>query len=212
MGNFEINNVLAGRKSVRKFKNVQVPEKDIIDMVKAASEAPSASHQQMWYFAAVKNKGKIDEIAKAVEEKIDYYYENIEDEELKPKVEKYMKRFGLLFKDAPLVFAVFYKKYDGISEKVINKLVDNDKEFERLTGHADIQSVSAGIQNLLLSAYEKGYGSCWMVLPLIAAKEIESILEIDDEYRLMALVPVGLADEDNSKPPRKPLEDIYKIV
>ena len=54
------------RKSIRKFKDQEVPKEDFIEMLKAATYAPSAKHQQNWHFDVITNKEKIEEIAKVV--------------------------------------------------------------------------------------------------------------------------------------------------
>ena len=54
------------RKSIRKFKNQEVPKDDLIEMLKAATYAPSAKNRQNWHFTVITNKDKIQEIAKVV--------------------------------------------------------------------------------------------------------------------------------------------------
>ena len=51
------------RKSIRKFKDQEVPKEDLIEMLKAATYAPSAKHQQNWHFDVITNKEKIEEVA-----------------------------------------------------------------------------------------------------------------------------------------------------
>ena len=54
------------RKSIRKFTEQEVPKEDLIEMLKAATYAPSAKHQQNWHFDVITNKAKIEEIAKEI--------------------------------------------------------------------------------------------------------------------------------------------------
>ena len=55
------------RKSVRKFKDSEVPREDIIKMLDAAIHAPSPKNQQTWHFVVIQNKELINKIADIVE-------------------------------------------------------------------------------------------------------------------------------------------------
>ena len=59
------------RKSIRKFKDQEVPKEDLIEMLKAATYAPSAKHQQNWHFDVITNKEKIEELMNIYQEYID---------------------------------------------------------------------------------------------------------------------------------------------
>ena len=49
----QLSEAVLGRRSIRKFKNQPVPEKDILEIIRLASHAPSAGNQQMWHFTVV---------------------------------------------------------------------------------------------------------------------------------------------------------------
>ena len=44
------------RKSVRQFKDTKIPKNDILELLKAATYAPSPKHQQNWHFVILQNK------------------------------------------------------------------------------------------------------------------------------------------------------------
>lgn len=52
------------RRSIRKYKSEKVPMESIIDMLRAAMQAPSAGNAQPWEFIVVDDKDKILEITK----------------------------------------------------------------------------------------------------------------------------------------------------
>lgn len=56
----EYLNLIYQRKSVRNYKEGQVPEKDLIEIVKAGMAAPSARNLQAWEFLIIDDKEKID--------------------------------------------------------------------------------------------------------------------------------------------------------
>jgi nitroreductase len=71
-----------------------------------------------------------------------------------------------------------------------------------------IQDTAAAIQNILLTAYSLGLGSCW--IGAFNEKEVKNILKAPDDVRPVAIVPVGypLSDKAPSPPSRRPLTQI----
>ena len=64
----ELDEVLKERKSVRKFKNLDVPWYIISECLEAAIEAPSSGNVQNWRFTFVRNRATIEKIAKLCDE------------------------------------------------------------------------------------------------------------------------------------------------
>ncbi len=64
----ELDEVLKERKSVRKFKNLDVPWYIISECLEAAIEAPSSGNVQNWRFTVVRNRATIEKIAKLCDE------------------------------------------------------------------------------------------------------------------------------------------------
>lgn len=76
--------------------------------------------------------------------------------------------------------------------------------------NANIQSASAAIQNMLLSAYSLGIGSIWTV----ACGErnfLRQILNIPENYIIVAAVCLGYAEKIPEMPKRRELKDIIHI-
>lgn len=74
-----------------------------------------------------------------------------------------------------------------------------------------IPSVAASIQNMLLMAYTKGWGSCWLTAPLEAdADEILKERYAPDRGKMLAFSTFGYPVQEPGAPRRKP--DRYKIV
>ncbi len=55
--------IIKNRRSIRKFKNIPVEDKKILQIIEAARLAPSATNRQPWRFIAVKDKGMLAKIA-----------------------------------------------------------------------------------------------------------------------------------------------------
>lgn len=101
------------RRSIREFSDRPVPKSVIIDLIKAASTAPSGAHKQPWTFCAVSNptvKSKI-RVAAEAEEKLSY------EERMSDRWKKDLAPLGTdmhkpFLERAPWLIIVFKKAYD----------------------------------------------------------------------------------------------------
>ena len=64
-----LNNILT-RRSIRSFKEEQIKDEELEDILKAGIYAPSGMNRQSWQFTVIQNKEKIDELAKIVREEL----------------------------------------------------------------------------------------------------------------------------------------------
>ena len=62
----ETMNTILTRRSTRKFLNRPIPEEELQQIIQAALHAPSGMGRQTWQFTAVKNRGKIQELAAVI--------------------------------------------------------------------------------------------------------------------------------------------------
>lgn len=71
-----------------------------------------------------------------------------------------------------------------------------------------VEDGSAAIQNMLLASVALGYGACWVEGDVLPREEhFKALLDIPDEKRLMALIPVGVPVEW-PQPEKKPLAQV----
>jgi len=72
------------------------------------------------------------------------------------------------------------------------------------------------LQNILLSAHNKGLSTCPLGLPLIFEDLIKNHLKIPKRLRLSNIVAIGYADTENPinkfKSERVPLDEITKFI
>ena len=64
-------------------------------------------------------------------------------------------------------------------------------------------------ENLILKAKELGYGT--LIMGLRAGDKLREILSIPETETVVAVIAVGKADEEPSRPKRRELEDVLKI-
>lgn len=202
------------RKSIRKYKNEQVPREDIVKCLEAAVEAPSPKHQQNWYFVVVEKKELINQMAQIVEESHKRIGEYAGNEKEKQKFMRFMSYYTL-FKDAPVVVLVYAKPYVMIEEKLLRAGGVKEEVIERLKApQSAAQGIGAAVENFLLAATELGYGTCYMTGPTHAKGEIEALIDVvKPEYELMSMIAMGVpAEETTDKPKRLPLEEVVTFI
>ncbi|MFZ5968131.1 MAG: nitroreductase family protein [Bacillota bacterium] len=202
------------RHSIRKFKETDVPIEHIHEIIRAATHAPSGKNKQTWHFVVLKNKDKIQDIVKIVEEKNDKVASLTNDENIRKEISKF-KPYHTAFRNAPVLIFAFAGPYYEVAVEAYRSFDSSSEEIHDLMRVSPaIQNVSAAVENLMLAAASLGYGTCWMTGPVYAFKEIEAYLGFHkDAYFLAAMTPLGVPVEgERSRPPRKPLEEILTII
>ena len=144
------------RKSVRQFKDTPVPKEDIIELLKAGTYAPSPKHQQNWHFVVLQNRDIINKMADIVTKS----HENIGQ---LAKNEKDFKRhmsvinYYTCFKHAPVVIIVYSCEYKMIEYKILKDKPECKELYNMATSsQAEIQTIGAAVENLLLAAANMG--------------------------------------------------------
>ena len=206
--------MIYNRKSVRKFKDVEVPREDILKMLEAAIEAPSPKHQQNWNFAVITNKeliNKMAEIVAASHEKIGEIAKTEKDRKIHMSVLKYYTSF----KNAPAVVMVYSKPYDMIEYKILKENGATKEVLDVLVSpQSAAQAIGAAVENFLLAATEMGYGTCYMTGPTHAKTELEKLIGFEKpNYELMSMISVGIAEDNTpAKLPRKPIQEVVTFI
>lgn len=206
------------RHSVRKYKGMNIPLEDIIEILKAATFAPSGCNMQNWHFVVMRNKKKIEKLVKIIEDENEKFGKNCKDEVVKDKFKKFL-RFQTVFRSAPVVIFLYYCEYTGLDFTLSKSLFKENNSSKEEVGYflntnPAIQNAAAAMENLLLAAAALGYGTCWATSQNFAVKKIEDFINLKKEgYRLMALTPLGVPEVPEQKnPPRKPLEEVTTFI
>ncbi len=185
----ETTECINSRRSIRKYKNEIISKDDILKIINSAAMAPSGGNAQPWKFIVVQNQETIQKIRSLIYE---------ESARLKLNMDR-LNRFGLLF-NAPNIIAACAK----IENPAMN--------FEQFLSSVEMQSASAAIQNILLSAHDSGYGTCWCKVPPFLRAGIETILSVERPYYLIANIAMGVPDEKPPPPARKNIDEICEII
>ena len=112
-------------------------------------------------------------------------------------------------KDA-LTKAAFEQSFISSAPCVIVVCTDLDtisKAYgERGRSLYSIQNTSAAIQNLMLAAWDRGLGTCW--IGAFSEDEVKSAVVLPAEVRPVALVTLGYPAGKTIKSRRRPVNDV----
>jgi nitroreductase len=208
----DLFDAIQGRKSIRRFKQTPVPDKDINKILDAGRLAPSANNTQPWQFIVIKDREVLKNMAAATREMIDRMIPFAESEKQAQRLAAYKSTYYTFFERAPVVIAVCMEGYDAGTDQLLARMGYAPEDIKRLRPLPGLQSVSAAIEHMLLAVHALGYGSCWMTGPLVAQDAFGKLLGYGKEKSIAALLPVGLPDEDPPARSRKPLDEIMKLV
>jgi nitroreductase len=208
----DLFDAIAGRTSIRKFKDQPVPDEDLRKILDAGRLAPSANNTQPWSFLVIKDKAVLRQMAEAVRQQVDRMIPFAESEKQAQRLAAYKTTFYTFFEQAPVVIAVFTEAYDASTNQLLARMGYSSDDIMRLRPNPGLQSVAAAVEHMLLAAHALGYGSCWMTGPLVAQEAFEKILGYGREKFIAALLPVGVPDEHSQARPRKALNEVMKIL
>lgn len=187
------------RRSIRKFIDKPISQKDITDIIQSGIKAPSSKNRQPWKFIVIQGKSK--------EEMINAFHQGIEREEndsaLLPQSKQYIVSakytIDIMAQAPTIVFVV-----NSLGKSVMEKLTTEERIYEI----CNIQSISAAIQNMLLAATEKGIGSLWICDIYFAYPELCKWLGSDGQ--LIAAIAFGYPNEFPKERPRKKIDDVVE--
>ena len=187
------------RRSIRKFLDKPISQKDIMDIIQSGVKAPSSKNRQPWKYIVIQGNAKAD--------MLNVFRKGIDREEnesaLLPQSKQHIAAakytVDIMEKAQTIIFVV-----NSLGKDISTELTPEEHIYEI----CNIQSISASIQNMLLAATEKGIGSLWICDIYFAYSELCKWLNSDGQ--LIAAIAFGYPDESPKARPRKNLEDIME--
>ncbi|MGA2467388.1 MAG: nitroreductase family protein, partial [Thermodesulfobacteriota bacterium] len=194
-----LEKLIRGRRSIRKWKRDEVSDELLKKAVELATWAPNGGNFQGWHFIIVKNKEVIEKMANAVQSVIDKIASWPEAKSWQEDILRFQKNASF-FRNAPVCIGVFTSEYQGVMDKVLIVRESFDHEAKEILGFrrsapTAIQSTAAAVTTMLLVFHQMGLGAVWLGAPLMAKKEIETLLNVQPNLSLVCLVAVGYPDE-----------------
>ncbi|KEO84489.1 nitroreductase family protein [Tumebacillus flagellatus] len=207
----ELLQLIATRRSIRKWTDQEVPDELIHQALTAATWAPNGGNFQPWHFVVVKNRELIQKMADAVQEKTLLMASWPEAEPFREHVERW-KTSSDFFRTAPACIAVYMGDYRSIADRLLAARGREDADAAamqdaRHLGSSRLQTIAGAIMQMLLMFHAQGLGAVWMAGPQQAKQEIEAILPPVEGMDFVALVPVGYPAQERTLT-RKPVEEV----
>jgi len=174
--------VLYSRRSIRLYKDESIPRETIDELLKDATQAPTASNLQPWEFVVITNRDFMKQISDSCKRKMLKAVEADPNSPLK-RYEASLRNTDVnVFYNAPCVIYIVAPKLAPLA----------------------IFDCSLAAANLMLSARARALGTCWIGLGADPEPDVRAKMNIPDDYRIVAPIIVGVPDQNPSAPPRKP--------
>jgi len=207
--------LIKGRRSIRRWKKEEVSDYLLKKAVELATWAPNGGNFQGWHFIVVKKGEVIEKMANAVQSATDRIASWPEAMQWEEDVKRYQKNASF-FRNAPVCIAVFTSDYQSVMDKALVARESSDPEAKKIltfrrSAPTAVQSAAAAVTTMLLAFHHMGLGAVWLGAPLMAKREIETLLEVPSSLSLICLVAVGYPDESPQKE-RKPVEEVIRFV
>jgi coenzyme F420-0:L-glutamate ligase / coenzyme F420-1:gamma-L-glutamate ligase len=190
-----IKDALKQRRSIRRYKNQPVPNTLVLEVLEAAGWAPSAHNSQPWRFIILqqdKAKGELAErMAEAWVADLKKDGESVEKEKVTERKER--------FASAPVLILAC------LTMEGLRKFPDYEKQQNERD--LALESLGAGLENMLLAADAAGLGACWFCAPAFCKDTVRKVLKIPDSIEPSAFIALGYPAESPAAPSRKPFKE-----
>ncbi|HMO56082.1 MAG TPA: nitroreductase family protein [Roseiflexaceae bacterium] len=190
--------LISGRRSVRRFRPDPVAHADLYALLEAARWAPSPHGRQPWRFVVLTRPELRRQLADAMG--AEWHRQLALDGQDAAEVERRLQISRIRITSAPAIIipCLYLADLD----------VYPDAERNAAEQTMAIQSLGCAIQNMLLSAYQRGLDTGWMCAPLFCPEVVVAALALDTALIPHALIPVGYAAVDPVRRPRRPLDEL----
>lgn len=184
----DIFEAIKGRRSVRSYQDRPVPGDVVQELLECAIFAPNGSNNQPWQFGLVEDK----ELLKTWSGQAKAHLRA-----LLPQLPG-MQRYKALMENES--FNIFY-------DAPLLVLIYGDSNVA-----THVNDCSMAALNLMLGAFGKGLGSCWIgfFTGLGNTPEFMASLGVPENYRLVAPIVLGYPQGNWPAPSRNPARIIFK--
>lgn len=176
----EVFEAIKKRRSIRKYKPDKIPEKDLKEILEAARLAPSAHNWQPWRFIIVR-----DEVQKKL-------------------VGETALSHQLFVGDAGSIVVAIAdpgaRPTTGKGARPKSYWVNRNVEWFKM-------DVMIAIEHMVLTAESLGYGTCW--IGTFEEEQVKRILDIPEEMTVVALLPIGVPNEESRPRSIKDFSEIF---
>lgn len=187
--------LLTTTRSVRKRLDLDRPVEPevILDCLRLAVQAPTASNGQNWRWLVVTEPAKRAELARLYREGGDEYLRSAALREQDDQTRR-------VYESAVFLTEIL----DRVPVHVIPCLEGRADNAPNVMAAAMYASIIPAAWSFMLALRSRGLGSVWTTLHLIKEKEAAELLGIPDTVTQVALLPVAYTKGDDFKPASRP--------
>lgn len=190
-----LQDVIRQRRSIRKFQPRIVPKELVVEVLEAAGWAPSAHNSQPWRFIVMEDAVAKRELA---EKMVDAWAADLaKDGSIVAEAKRIERRER--FATAPTIVLACLTM-DGLMKFP-------DAQRQQTERDLAVESLGAGLENLLLAAHNLGLGACWYCAPAFCKDKVREVLKIPETVEPAALIMMGYPADSPPIPPKKALSD-----
>jgi coenzyme F420-0:L-glutamate ligase/coenzyme F420-1:gamma-L-glutamate ligase len=183
------------RRSIRAFVAEPVDRADLDAIVEAACLAPAPHHSRPWRFVVVDTDASKRALALGMGAR--WEHDLLADGVAPERVDELVRASHEKLLRAP-AFVVGCLTWNGLDRYP-------DERRQRAEWGMALLSLGAAVENLMLTATDRGLASCWVAAPIFCPEAARDALALPVEWLPHALVLVGRPDPTYAGRPRPPV-------
>ena len=201
-------------RMLRVLKSDPVPDALIERILDAATCAPSAGNAQAWSFIAVTDETQRRRLGDAYRRASlsvrEFYVAQGRPAHMTDEEFVRMLRSGIHLHehmgDAPLIFLPCMR----VEPRTLPDSIAPETQAAMRANfvHVAAASVYPAVQNVILACRALGLGTCLTTNHLLVEDEVRAILDLPDDYRVYAMMPIGWPVGRYGPVRRKPLAEV----
>ena len=197
---------ISARRSVRHYTGDSLSEDYILKLLHAASQAPSAKNRQPWFFYVISDPDIKQDFVDTLRADIDHLYRKYQRQHIqRTDILSAEKSLRAMEEASALILVKLVSRYDSYHDDGVNwPLHALDIET------ADLLSVGAAIQNILLTAEEMNLGTLWVCDIFYAYPALPRFLQ--ENAPIVSAICLGYPGEAPEPRPRRPVNKIFTIL
>ncbi len=195
---------VSARRSIRAFADEPVPRAALDAIVEAACLSPAPHHSRPWRFVVVESAAAKRALAQGMGER---WRADLAGDNLDPaRIDELVQRSHDKIERAPAI-VLGCLTWDGLDRYP-------DDARNRAEWGMALLSLGAAVENLMLSATDLGYASCWVAAPIFCPDAARDALALAPEWLPHAMVLVGRPAPTYTPPvrPAVPIAELRRFV
>ncbi len=224
--------VMTTMRAMRRLRPDPVSDELVRELIEAAMCAPSAGHQQGQVFVVVTDRDRIARLATVWRVVVDMYEDWMGKADPRYGIDPQVVRTWdavhyqrAHFHETPLVIVACYDQrayIRGVKRRIgamvaALRMAGPGRARHMLLGglnaveqRSEAASIYPAIQNLLLAARARGLAATMTTWHLFAEADIKGILEIPNNVRTYALIPIGWPLGNFGAVTRRPPDEVIR--